>query len=112
MPRIDSFAQPLLAAYRRALLPTVRQLLDDGEGRLRALLPLCRHRMIHPDSLRRADPNLQSFTNVNRAEDLLHVERILQDPNPDSPYDPPDTPHTDPPDDEGEAQPWLSTAES
>ncbi len=70
MPQLDGVAQPLLAAYRRSVADTARRLLDDGEGRIRALLPLTTHRLLDEAELRVHDPDLASFTNVNRAEDL------------------------------------------
>lgn len=78
MPVVEEHAQPLLAAYRRSVAPQVRALLDAGEGRLRALLPLVDHTLIAEDDLRRRDPQLESLTNVNRVEDLERVERILR----------------------------------
>ena len=78
MPVVDGYAQPLLAAYRRGVAPHIGALLDAGEGRLRALLPLVDHTLIAEDDLRRLDPQLESLTNVNHAEDLERVERILR----------------------------------
>ncbi len=70
MPQLDGVAQPLLAAYRRSVADTARQLLDEGEGRIRALLPLTTHRLLDEPQLRLHDPDLASFTNVNRPQDL------------------------------------------
>ncbi len=78
MPVVGGYAQPLLAAYRRSVAGHVRALLDEGEGRLRALLPLVEHALIAEEELRRRDPQLESLTNVNRVEDLERVERILR----------------------------------
>ena len=78
MPVVEGYAQPLLAAYRRSVAPQVRALLDDGEGRLRALLPLVDHVLIAEEDLRLRDPQLESLTNVNRIEDLERVEGILR----------------------------------
>ena len=78
MPVVDDHAQPLLAAYRRSVAPHVRALLDSGEGRLRALLPLVQHTLIGEDVLRMHDPELESLTNVNRAEDLERVDQLLR----------------------------------
>ena len=78
MPVVDDHAQPLLAAYRRSVAPHVRALLDNGEGRLRALLPLVQHTLIGEDVLRMHDPELESLTNVNRAEDLERVDQLLR----------------------------------
>ena len=78
MPLVDDHAQPLLAAYRRSVAPHVRALLDSGEGRLRALLPLVQHTLIGEDVLRTHDPEFESLTNVNRAEDLERVDQLLR----------------------------------
>ena len=78
MPLVDDHAQPLLAAYRRSVAPHVRALLDSGEGRLRALLPLVQHTLIAEDVLRMHDPEFESLTNVNRAEDLEYVDQLLR----------------------------------
>ena len=78
MPRVDNVAQPLLAAYRPSMVPHATRLLDDGDGRIRALLPLVEHRMLEADELRVHDPELESFTNVNHPEDLARVDGMLQ----------------------------------
>ena len=78
MPLVDDHAQPLLAAYRRSVAPHIRALLDSGEGRLRALLPLVQHTLIGEDVLRMHDAELESLTNVNRAEDLERVDQLLR----------------------------------
>ncbi|MCY3923503.1 MAG: molybdenum cofactor guanylyltransferase [Chloroflexota bacterium] len=77
MPRIDGVAQPLLAAYRPSIVPHATHLLDDGDGRIRALLPLVEHRILEADQLRPHDPQLKSFTNVNHQQDLDTVEQLL-----------------------------------
>ena len=78
MPQVNGVAQPLLAAYRPSILPLAARLLDDGDGRIRALLPLVEHRQPDESSLRTVDPELESFTNVNRPADLAIVEQLLQ----------------------------------
>lgn len=82
MPRIDGVAQPLLAAYRPSVVPQATGLLDEGDGRIRALLPLVEHRILDIEELRVHDPELQSFTNVNRPKDLHAVEQALTLRNP------------------------------
>jgi len=78
MPRIDGVAQPLLAAYRPSIVPQATGLLDEGDGRIRALLPLVEHRILDVEDLRAHDPQLQSFTNINQQEDLNAVEQALK----------------------------------
>jgi len=82
MPRIDGVAQPLLAAYRPSIVAQATGLLDEGDGRIRALLPLVEHRILDIEDLRVHDPELESFTNVNRPEDLDAVEQALTLRNP------------------------------
>ena len=78
MPYLDDVAQPLLAAYRVSVATHATRLLDEGDGRLRSLLPLVEHRLLNEADLRRIDPELESFININRPEDLTRVERILK----------------------------------
>ena len=82
MPRIDGVAQPLLAAYRPSIVPQATGLLDEDDGRIRALLPLVEHRILDIEELRVHDPELESFTNVNQQEDLNAVEHALTLRNP------------------------------
>ncbi len=82
MPRIDGVAQPLLAAYRPSIVPQATGLLDEDDGRIRALLPLVQHRILDIEELRVHDPELESFTNVNQQEDLNAVEHALTLRNP------------------------------
>ena len=77
MPYLDGLAQPLLAAYRPSVVRHATRLLEAGDGRIRALLPLVEHRLLEEDDLRALDPQLESFTNINRPEDLAQVERLL-----------------------------------
>lgn len=78
MPVLDGVAQPLLAAYRPSVAPHATRLLNDGDGRLRALLPLLPHRLLAEEELRQHDPELASFTNINRPDDLARVEPLLR----------------------------------
>ena len=77
MPYLDGVAQPLLAAYRPSVVRHATRLLETGDGRIRALLPLVDHRLLEEDDLRELDPQLESFTNINRPEDLARVDRLL-----------------------------------
>ena len=79
MPLLDGVAQPLLAAYRRSVADAARRLLDEGEGRIRALLPVTAHRLMDEAELRVHDPDLASFTNVNRGEDLDRLAAYMSE---------------------------------
>ena len=77
MPIREGRAEPLLAVYRRACLPVVTAMLDGDERRPRMLLRRVPGRRIEVDRLRRYDPNLVSFRNVNTQADLAEVGRLL-----------------------------------
>lgn len=78
VPRTQRGIEPLCARYHRELLPVVRQLLDDGRRSLHALIGGVRTTFIEEPELRRVDPRLQSFQNVNTPADLRAVQNDAQ----------------------------------
>ena len=90
MPQRDGRVEPLLAVYRRDCLPAVRALLDAGERRPRMLLQRVSGLALPVDDLRPHDPDLLSFTNVNRPADLERVATLLAGRAPPQP--PPNPP--------------------
>ncbi len=77
MPVLGEVAQPLCAGYRRSALPVIQEQLDAGDGRIRRIMETLRGRFLAEAELAAYDPDLESFTNVNRREDLARVERVL-----------------------------------
>ncbi|MEE9277774.1 MAG: molybdenum cofactor guanylyltransferase [Dehalococcoidia bacterium] len=77
MPFLGGREQPLLAAYRRSCLPVIVAKLDEGEGRIRAILPHLRSRRWLPAEMVCFDPHLLSFTNVNYPRDVERVAELL-----------------------------------
>lgn len=75
LPVAHGHHQPLAAAYRTDLAPTVRTLLDEGHGRppdLFALVDVCRAdaaALLADPLLAEADPELSSLVNVNTPEE-------------------------------------------
>jgi molybdopterin-guanine dinucleotide biosynthesis protein A len=70
-PVMGGYLQPLSAVYRRDVLPIVERLLA---GERRALVDLLHNvdtRAIDPQELIEADPQLQSFRNLNTPHDYL-----------------------------------------
>lgn len=62
--------QPLLAAYRRRVGPTVERLLDDGERRMSALLEALPWLAVDERTWRPSDPAARSVVNLNTPDDL------------------------------------------
>ena len=70
VPITDRGPEPLPALYSRRCLPRGRQLLASGCRRLTALLPGLRVVEYSAEALRRIDPDLESFRNINTPDDL------------------------------------------
>ncbi len=78
MPRIGGREEPLHAVYRREVcLPAVEAAIGAGQRRLIAFLPRVRVRYVDEDELRRVDPDLRSFVNVNTPEEWEEALRRL-----------------------------------
>jgi molybdopterin-guanine dinucleotide biosynthesis protein A len=68
----DGFLEPLHAVYRREpMIRAVERSLREGERRIAAPLKHLKDVVYVPaDEIRKVDPELKTFLNVNRAEDL------------------------------------------
>lgn len=73
LPRVQGIPQVLLARYPRSLLPGIDRCLRRGRRDLRALLEECSPRFLEEEELRRVDPELRSFRNINTPEDLYRT---------------------------------------
>ncbi|WP_051581343.1 molybdenum cofactor guanylyltransferase [Pseudonocardia acaciae] len=75
LPHVGGHRQPLAAGYLTSLAPTLAAMSEAGELRLGALFPKVRTRELTPATLladpdlARADPHLESVTNVNSPDD-------------------------------------------
>ncbi len=62
--------EPLLAVYRPSLLPEITRRIEARELALRPLVRHARSLLVPEADLRALDPDLDTFRNVNIAEDL------------------------------------------
>lgn len=69
VPEIGGEAEPLCALYRHTALPKLRHYLEAGRRSARGALEALNVCFIGEEALRRADPDLISFTNINTPED-------------------------------------------
>jgi molybdopterin-guanine dinucleotide biosynthesis protein A len=77
LPVVDGQAEPLHAVYRREqCIPAIEAALARGERRMIAFHRDVRVREVAEQELRRVDPQLRSFFNVNTAEDLEEARRL------------------------------------
>jgi len=75
-PAIEDHYEPLAAVYSLDVLPQIEKLLAAGRRRPIELFPLVRTRLVSEESLRQADPQLQSFFNVNGLADYRTALRL------------------------------------
>jgi molybdopterin-guanine dinucleotide biosynthesis protein A len=69
VPRLDARPECLCAVYRTSLAARILTLLDAGERRVTALLDGIRVRYVEAAELRRIDPDLRSFRNLNTEDE-------------------------------------------
>ena len=69
VPRLDVRPECLCAVYRGSLAGRILTLLDAGERRVTALLDGIRVRYVEAAELRRVDPELRSFRNLNTPDE-------------------------------------------
>ena len=92
VPRIGRYLEPLFAVYSHDCLHAVRAALDRGNRRADSFLDLVRTRYVDEPELRRYDPELISFFNVNTPEDLERAERLVSAQADRVPAGPPQAP--------------------
>ena len=78
IPTTEGYPQPLHALYHRRCLPAMEALLARQSLRNANLYDAVRVRYVDEPALRRIDPDLHSFFNVNRPEDWQHALLLLQ----------------------------------
>ena len=69
VPRIGSEAEGVCAVYDPALAPRIEAMLDAGGRSVKIFLADCRVRWVSADEVRRVDPELRSFRNINTPDE-------------------------------------------
>lgn len=78
VPRVAAGYEPLCALYRPSALPFFEREIGRGNLRVRDAFGRLRTREVGEEELRRFDPELCSFLNVNRPEDLERARHRLE----------------------------------
>ena len=71
VPRIDWKIETLHTLYGKQCLFPIKELIDMGECQILQLMHKIRVRYVDEDEVRGFDPQLRSFFNINRPQDLL-----------------------------------------
>jgi molybdopterin-guanine dinucleotide biosynthesis protein A len=69
VPRLDGRPECLCAVYRASLAGRILTMLDAGDRRVTSLLDGIRVRYVEAAELRRVDPDLRSFRNLNTPDE-------------------------------------------
>jgi molybdenum cofactor guanylyltransferase len=77
VPRLDRGIEPLFAVYRKNCIPEIVSTLETGDGRIRGLLDRVNTLCVDDGEIRRYDPELRSFLNVNTPEDYAEYLVLL-----------------------------------
>ena len=72
--------EPLHAAYRRTCLAPIEAAIRAGRRRIISFFDQVRVRYVPPEAVRRIDPDLRSFRNVNTWEEWLSIQADRQKP--------------------------------
>lgn len=78
VPVLEKGPEPLFAAYRKTCLAQVETNLRSGVLKMQTLLDGIRTRYVAESDLRRYDPELRSFLNVNTPEDYARALSLLR----------------------------------
>lgn len=77
IPRLNSGWEPLHAIYRReTCLPKIRKALDENRLRMDSWFGEVQIRSLLEEEIRRIDPDLRSFRNINTPEEFKQAEQL------------------------------------
>ena len=79
VPETESGLEPLCAAYSKRCLQPAQQHLEQDKLKITKAFRKCRIKTISEKVLRKKDPDLQSFFNINAPEDLKRAEEMVKD---------------------------------
>jgi molybdopterin-guanine dinucleotide biosynthesis protein A len=76
VPVVGGLYEPLLAVYRRSCVPAIERALDERRFKTTSFYPEVTVREISENAVRRIDPDLVSFTNLNTPKQLALLARL------------------------------------
>ncbi len=76
VPRVSGMVEALHALYRRGCLPTVKRQIDSRQYQTLRIFDKVSTRYVEEDEIRSLDPDLRSFININRPQELRRLEDL------------------------------------
>ena len=74
VPRVGWMVEPLHALYRKKCLSPIREFIRSQELQILQFFKSIRVRYLEEEDIRKIDPDLKSFLNINRPEDLERID--------------------------------------
>jgi len=76
VPLVGGFYEPLCAVYRRSCIPAIDRALDDGRLKVTSFYCDVAVQEMPERAVRKIDPDLQSFTNLNTPKQLALLAQL------------------------------------
>ena len=73
VPKVDWKVEALHAIYTKSCIPAIKELIDNREYQIIKLFDKVRVRYVSKEEIYVLDPELRSFFNINRPEELLNA---------------------------------------
>lgn len=77
IPRVEGRTQQLCAIYARACLPVIDEQIARDDFKIDRFFQRVRVRIVEEDAVRRLDPDLRSFRNINTEADWQAVRALI-----------------------------------
>ena len=78
IPNIFTYLEPLHAVYSRQCIEPIKKNLEISEFKLTKFLPEVQVRYVCEREIKKIDPGLSTFININTRRDLLKMQKMLQ----------------------------------
>ena len=73
VPKVDWKIETLHAIYTKSCIPAIKELIDNRDYQIFNFFQKVRVRYLNENEIRGFDPELRSFFNINRPEELLNA---------------------------------------
>jgi len=78
LPETSKGLEPLFAVYSKKCLKPIEHQLNQKQLKIRDLLKKVKTKYFHEKDIKKIDPELRSFINVNTPEDLAIAKKLLK----------------------------------
>lgn len=73
VPKIDWMMEPLHALYTKRCLPAIKKMIDSRIYQTARSFQMIHVRFVEEEEIRKFDPDLKSFLNINRPDELIDI---------------------------------------